>query len=251
MKTTAHTLIHGTHAEYLATYAKFRDDIMEHGVQSWLTMMAETKLEDLHVDDQITFIAAKAMIGIIDDIQSLTGKVSKANMKKLVSKKQWNDLYKWCMTARRQCASLGTLQACWNGLNLNGKAKEVFAKHDAKYGQSKVAVTEHPYPTKWLKEGMFTKAFHTPLSLLKYVVRRNFVSYTSAPEDNSLTKTELPWKAFFSRYDDAGVKVFVLNEKWPGGPDASDVMKRMMKECAQAKKDGLSFEEWVASIIEL
>ena len=250
--TTVATLLSASHSEYLSLYSGYRDSVMREEVLKKIEFYKATPLEKMdNVFDMRRFITAERLVSLIDRVHQIRGAIGEKALKEVISTKQFMDDVKWLCVHPRQCVSEGTLKLAWSGINLNGKASKIFSDHTAKYGQSKVAVTEHPVPTKVLKDGLFSKHFRNAPEVLKYVLQRNFICYTSAPEDNTLSKCIMPNKGFFSRYDEAEVKVFILDDAWQSGPDAVLVMSRLMKSAAMAKGQGLTFESWVESIVSL
>jgi hypothetical protein len=162
--------------------------------------------------------------------------------------------------------SEGSLKLLWEGRNpmqtaLKGLTSEEIERSGGpkKFGQSRLIVDEHPYPTKTLKNNLMNNLSKgsSVVEVARFALKRNFYSWTSALDDVKITanglKSKMPDEENrFSRYDSSGIKVFTLKIPEKARPDGGFVKKNWIVDSAKKAKDsGASYEEWVASVIDL
>ena len=243
-------------AEFESTYGKIRDEAMATHADELAAKINGSKLSSLSVDDARRAFAAKRLTQTLNDIDELKseGPEGVKMAKSIASTKEFFDDMKWRLINDRLLISEGTLDLAWEGQNLAAKANTAF--NSKEFGQSRVVVAEHPVPSKSLKTNLLNSKDRTVEGVTKTALKNNFLSLTSAKEDNKLNvsyKSSMPDpKVAMSRYKKAEVKTFLLNKdttlKTVAGPDAAS--KKLSKSAAEAKEKKMSKEEWIASIIE-
>lgn len=243
-------------AEFESTYGKVRDDAMAAHADELAAKINGSKLSSLSVDDARRAFAAKRLTQTLNDIDELKneGPEGAKMAKSIASTKEFFDDMKWRLVNDRLLVSEGTLDLAWEGQNLGAKANAAF--NSKEFGQSRVVVAEHPVPSKSLKTNLLNSKDRTVEGVTRTALKNNFLSLTSAKEDNKLNasyKSSMPDpKVAMSRYKKAEVKTFLLNKettlKTVPTPDAAS--KKLSKSAAEAKEKKMSKEEWIASIIE-
>lgn len=220
------------------------------------------KLNELSAEDTVKLVAAKRLAVTIESFHELevpgvpSSKQKAANS--LLKVKEYFDDMKWRLVNPTTFISEGTLRMAWDGHDVGNKAntlKDLSSFTGIILGQSKIAVGEHPYPTKELKSALVRRfsGKENPSDIAKFVMEKNIVSWTSFWEDDKMSKLGLkssaPNEDVFSRYSAAKIKTFPLAKEF----DSKQGLKtRALAESAKASKSaGQSFEEWAASVTNL
>lgn len=244
--------------EFEAKYGAARDATMNARAEEIAATINNTPIQKLSVDDARRAFTAKRLSGTLQDIDDLKalGPEGAKMAKSMSTTKEFFDDMKWRLLNDRVLVSEDTLTLAWEGKNLNGKANTTFGSKA--FGQSKVAVAEHPVPSKTLKTELLSSKARTPQAVAEASLKRNFISMTSAREDNRLNtggfKSGMPNpKVPMSRYQRSEVKTFMLdgNTTLKTTSNPSAISTKLNKTASEAKAAGQTKEEWIASIVEL
>ena len=237
-------------------YDQRRNDIM---VEAAYTMARKLDgpIEEMDQNTATQLIAGERAVSLTDGFAKIAHLPEKHPVVKAFKTKEFFDDIKWTGCNPRLFITPATLRLIWEGddpavkANRNPRFAEL-----PQHGQAKTVVSEHVYPSSQLKKSLLGKRFHGAREIMGHIARRNIISFTAYSDDvklNVLYKDSLPERANpFSRYDALEIKVFPLQARFDGSNKGHDrVIKQLPKEAAAAKENGLTFEEWVATIIEL
>lgn len=222
-----------------------RKDVLKHEAAALARRIQE--IEDYGPDkvratlqEQRNWYAAKTLLRFVEDVQ-------KYGDLRAFKTKEFGDAFKWNLINPAIFITPEALRKIWKGYK--HKANDEYAGNGKTYGQSKTLVLEHVYPTVVLKTRIKQKRFHNLKELAYYALQRSFISITSADEDLSLPRTELRDKDnYFCRYDDINLPCLPLKPEFNN--TIRSVVKTLEKKAAKAKKKGLTFKEWVKTVVD-
>lgn len=244
--------------DFLSEFGGSRQRIMDESAENIVERISSTPRHKLDKFDLQRVISAKRLASLVEDINEFKamGDEGKAAIKAISGTKEFFDDMKWRLVNERMMVTEGTLRLAWDNVPLVGKANAVLKTNI--HGQSLIVVTEHPVPTKILKSDILSLKSPKQDEVIREVSKRNLLSLTSAIEDKVLNdsgyKSSMPDpRNTFSRYDVSEIKVFPLrvNNDRIAGVHPNILRKNISDSAQKAKADGKSFEEWVASEIDI
>ena len=255
--------------EFVQKYGRRRQALLDNFADSFAERAAKDGGDHLGISDQIRLTAAEQGERAIARYQRLTEtkdpEKAKAAASILVAKELYDGV-KSRLVNEHMFISEGGLKLLWEGKNPEQKAltgltpKEIESGGGAgKFGQSRIIVDEHPYPTKTLKDNLMANLpkGSSAVEVAKFALKRNFYSWTGVFDDLKITakgfKSKMPDEENgFSRYDSSGIKLFSLKVPEKARPDGGFVKKNWIVDSVKKAKDsGIPYEEWVASVIDL
>jgi hypothetical protein len=244
--------------QYAAEYYPKLQKMLEDEANEFLARINDLPPEKRSAEDAVRMTAAKRLNIVLEDIREYSGNAKVVAA--LKGTKEMFDDMKWRITPKRVFISEETLRLAWQGVNPSAKARDLFPDMDTKFGQSKVSIGEHAFPTSILKTQLISKQFNKPQDLAAFVLKRNFITWVGAPENSIMDgmgyKQRTPdQNNVFARYAVSGIKAYpVTNDPKIHsiiGGKAGLQGPRLTKMASEAKAQGQSFEEWAATIIDL
>ena len=255
--------------EFVQKYGHRRQALLDYFADSFAEKAAIDGGVNLGTADQIRLTAAEQGERAIARYHLLTDTKDTEKTKaaaSILAAKELFDGIKSRLVNEHMFISEGALKLLWEGKDPEQKALTGLTPEEiergggpGKFGISRMIVDEHPYPTKTLKDNLMNDLPRgsSAVEVAKFALKRNFYSWTGALDDVKLTASGLKSKMpdennRFSRYDSSGIKVFTLKVPEKARPDAGFVKKKWIVDSVkQAKDSGASYEEWVASVIDL
>lgn len=243
---------------YKAEFGQRRQDLMADAAYG-MARKLDAPIEEMDQDTATQLIAGERAVALTDNFARVAHLPEKHPARKAFKTKEFFVDIKWTGCNPLLFITPETLKLIWEGDNPRCKAfkNPRFADLDKINAARNTVIPEHIYPTSQLKNSLFGKRFHNAREIMGHIARRNIISLTSYREDAKLEvlyKDSLPERSNpFSRYDTVKVKLFPLQSRFTGSNGRHDTAldSLLPSEAASAKENGLTFEEWVASVTQL
>lgn len=237
--------------DYIKEFGAHRDKLFNAGADD-LTRIAEQGIlgsDDYELD---IAIAAEQMYANYKILQRVKESGKDVNLAKLAKTNEMFLQLKWKLLNQQFGVTPGTLKLAWE-MDANSNAKKALkTKHP--YGQRRVVIPEHIVPTATLVKDFLNQKFNSPIDIVRWTAGKNLLSMTSAPEDYKIEKrgfkSTMGKSGSFSRYDESKVKLLPLSRSLTDG-QIQDLHRALNNSVKKAKKDGMSYEEWTASVVDL
>lgn len=240
--------------DFISEFGENRQKLFDQGALD-LAQISSEKLTNLPFDKMETALVANQMLSLHKNFEEMKGSLSEKEMMKLAKSGDFFTGMKWRMLNPQFGVTPGTLALAWKLEDTQSNAKTTL-KGVLPYGSRRLVVPEHVVPTKVMVSNFLQAKFSSPSQILEFAAKRNIMSMTSAPEDYKIEKrgfkSSMPAgnKNPFARYDGAQVKMFPVSREF-SATTSKNLHRAIDASVKKAKAEGLTYEEWVATVVDL
>jgi len=202
-------------------------------------------------------LGAKGFIQMVEEIKEIAAlegvTIEEAIKIGLAGGGQILDLAKWRGINARWFTTMDALRLYWDG-DGNKKGDKVFPGQDIN-GNYRAVIQEHSLPFNVTRDMLIAKMVKKDMTISEvvYFLQSHTIIATITAEEDKRIESEgfmasIPDPSnIFSRYSAVGLEIFPL-KIWEGDKEANAYLPASAKK---AQKKGLTFEEWVETIIEI